>query len=238
MIHGEARHKPPQSIVSIAPILLLKRGRWKISSGHVELVPTDHRRTSWKIKDPRRIGPQRLCPAKILVNHRRHQSVAKSINLLRSRWLRNNHPPCGIRPCLDKGINGDQCIGRVVRADTESRIRRSHEIDMKLPSLNLGQRGVLAGRAINRQQKFISTRRRRAAGTKTGRDQTVGIAQACGKNGKGNRVGWAAINHRSAVERKDTDSDKCRRIRKHIDREIVTIRPKSELRVVAEVSGV
>lgn len=126
----------------------------------------------------------------------------------------------------------------MVRADAESRIRRSHEIDMKLPPLNLGQCGVLTGRTINREQKFISTRRRRAAGTKTGRNQTVGIAQACRKNCKGNRVGRAAIDHRSAVERKDTDSDKCRRIRKHIDREIVTIRPESELRVVAEVSRV
>src|SRR5256885_11091420 len=71
---------------------------------------------------------------------------------------------------------------------------------MEKPAMYLGQGYAAAGRAVDSQQKFIPSSRRRASGAKAGRDQAIGIAQAGDRDGKPDCVSWPAADHAGAVE--------------------------------------
>ena len=73
----------------------------------------------------------------ILVNDRRHDFVAKSLDLIGRSRLRHDAKPSGICKCVDERVNRDQGIRGVVRANAESRICRGGKIDMKHPALDL-----------------------------------------------------------------------------------------------------
>src|SRR5262245_16322575 len=41
VIHGDAGHPPPQSVIVISPGLLLHRRGWKRATGNIELIPAN-----------------------------------------------------------------------------------------------------------------------------------------------------------------------------------------------------
>src|SRR5437868_8316855 len=81
LINGYARHKAPQSVTAIGPLLLLRSGCWERAAGDIELIPTNSSRPAREIEDCGLVGPQRFRPVAVLINHRCHDFVAKGIHL-------------------------------------------------------------------------------------------------------------------------------------------------------------
>src|SRR5262249_30234465 len=82
-VHSYARHPTPQTIVAVGPILLLNRRSREGAAGNIELIPTDSSRPIRVIQKDGLISPQRFGAVAILVNNRRHDFVAQSIQLCR-----------------------------------------------------------------------------------------------------------------------------------------------------------
>ena len=81
LIDGYARHKAPQSVTAIGPLLLLRSGCWERAAGDIELIPTNASRPVGVIQYCSLVRPQRFRPVAVLINHRCHDLVAKSIQL-------------------------------------------------------------------------------------------------------------------------------------------------------------
>ena len=96
---------------------------------------------------------------------------------------------------------------------------------MELPALDLGQGHAAVRGAVDSQEKFVPSRRRRAAGAEARRDQAVGIAQRSRIDGKPDRVvgpaGAGAVDHAAAIERINADAVKGGVIGKHVHRQVI-----------------
>ena len=79
LINGYARHKAPQSVTAIGPLLLLRSGCWERAAGDIELIPTNSSRPVGVIQHRSLIRPQRFRPVAELIDDRRHDFIAKSI---------------------------------------------------------------------------------------------------------------------------------------------------------------
>ena len=83
------------------------------------------------------ICPQRFGAIAILVNNRRHDSIAQGV------WILSHVPCCGTRKNVavvhasTKGLTVISAFGRVIGANAESRISRVGKIDMKQPAFHL-----------------------------------------------------------------------------------------------------
>src|ERR1043166_8052159 len=77
----------------------------------------------------------------------------------------------------------------------------------------------------------------RSAGSEARRNKAVLITQICCGNAECNRAGSTTVNHRRAVKRVDSDALEnfgCRAgAGKFVYRHVISIRPPSELRIVA-----
>ena len=83
LIDGYTGHKPIQAVIVISPGLLLNRRGGKRAAGHIELIPANTRWLGAGCVGTNRIGcPQRFCASVILVNHRRHDFIAKGIDAI------------------------------------------------------------------------------------------------------------------------------------------------------------
>src|SRR5262249_32628849 len=149
-----------------APILLLCSACRESAAGNVELVPANNSRPGRKIQDVSLISPQRFRAVAELIYHRRHDFIAKSIQLKRRSRLRHDCKAGGICPRFDEWIDCDLGIRTVIGANAESRICRCDKIDMKQPAMDLSQSRVFTGRAVHSEKHFISARRRRVASAK------------------------------------------------------------------------
>ncbi len=87
LINGYAGHPAPQSVVGIAPILLLRgRGR-ENAAGNIELIPANDSRAVGEIQHCGLIRPQRFCASEILINHGHHYLIAQGIQFYRRSLL-------------------------------------------------------------------------------------------------------------------------------------------------------
>src|SRR5581483_3567196 len=89
-VHSYAGHKSPHAIVIITPVLLLRGRSGEIAAGNIELIPANSCRPARKIEHNCLDGPQGFRAAKILVNDRGHDFVAKSVDELGDTLLRND----------------------------------------------------------------------------------------------------------------------------------------------------
>ena len=168
--------------------MFLYRSSWEGAAGHVELIPANR---CWLgagpvlTNGPRR--PQRFRTTEILVNNRRHDFIAKGVDVLRCSLLRHYGKASATGEGVNERIDSDQGIRGVVSANAQGRIRRGDKIDMKKPALNLAQRHAASCGAVDGKEKFVFSRRWRRPGAKGGSDQAIGIAQACDRDGKPDR---------------------------------------------------
>ena len=172
MIDSDAGHKPPQTVVVISPGLLLHRGGGKRAAGHIELIPANTRWLGASRVSANRIGrPQRFRAAAVLVNHRRHDFIAKGLDSSRRSLLRHNGKASATGESVNKPVDRNLRIRCMVGSDTESRISRGGKIDMKKPAVDLGQvTPPLAGLSIARTNSSLpaggGSPVRKLAGTK------------------------------------------------------------------------
>src|SRR6185436_20427084 len=90
-------------------------------------------------------------------------------------------------------------------------------------------------------EPFRLASRRRVAGAKAGGNQTILIAKVSRQNGEADGIRGAAIDHTVAIEGIDAYTIECRVSGKLVHREVIGVRPQTELRVVTKivrVSGV
>ena len=115
VINRDARHESIQTITSIGPRLLLHWRSGEITAGHIKLVPTN---TCWLgavcVLTNGAIRPQGLCPALVEIDHRRHDSIAQSLDSIGSAQLRHNRKTGRSRECINEWIDSDQRIRSVV----------------------------------------------------------------------------------------------------------------------------
>jgi hypothetical protein len=133
----------------------------------------------------------------------------------------------------------------MVSADSESRIPWVGKIHMKLPGLDLSQCHAAVKGTINSQEKFVPSRRRRAAGAKTRGDQTISIAQSSGIDREPDRVGRTTVDHAGTVQRIDTHAIKREIVSKLVHREEIGVLgsippaiPQGELGIITQSGGV
>jgi hypothetical protein len=237
-IHRDAGHPAPQAVIAIGPGLLLHRCGGKIAASHIELVPAN---PCWA--GAVRVGtngagrPQRFGATKVLVNHRRHDFITQGIQPLRGSLLRHEERS---RVCesVNEPVNRNLGVRRVVGADAESGICRRYKINMEKPRVDLSQGHAAAGRAVYGQHHFISTCGWRIPRAKVRSNKAIRIAHAREWDGKRDRVGRAASEHRRTIERKSAHTNKARI--KQVDCQEIGILgpavvPHRELRVVAKL---
>jgi hypothetical protein len=81
--------------------------------------------------DKRSQTPTAIPCRRVLVNHRRHDFIAKGIDSIGDSLLRHNGKASGTRECVDEWVNRDLGIRGMVGANAESGICRGGKIDMK-----------------------------------------------------------------------------------------------------------
>ena len=111
-------HPAPQTVVAVCPVFLLSRCSRKIAAGNIELIPTNSSRPIRVIQDNGLVSPQRFGAVAILVNHRRHDFIAKCVQQLRYSQLWHKEGP-RVRECVNERVDCDQSIRIVVRAKTQ-----------------------------------------------------------------------------------------------------------------------
>ena len=126
---GIKRHKPSLPLVHV---LLLNSGSGKCAAGHIELIPAN---TRWL--GAIRVGtngsgrPQRFRAVAILINHRRHDFIAKGIDSIGRSLLRHDCKASATREGVHERVNCDLCVRSMVGADAESGICRRDKINME-----------------------------------------------------------------------------------------------------------
>ncbi len=199
-VHSYAGHKSPHAIVIITPVLLLRGRSGEIAAGYIELIPANSSRPARKIEHNCLDRPQGFRAAKILVNDRGHDFVAKSVDELGDTLLRNNREAVGVCPRFDKRIDGNLCVRLMGRTDAKRRIGRVRKIDMEKSGVNLSQRSRVACRAVHTEHHSIPAPGRRTARAEGSGDETVGSAHISSAQGEADCVGWAAAEHAGAVQ--------------------------------------
>src|SRR5437764_4810647 len=109
--------------------------------------------------------------------------------------------------------------------------------------MNLSQSYAFISWAIHRDEKLVSAGRRWIAGAKVGGHQTIGIADASNRDGKGNGVSRTTTEHRAPIQCSNPHAFKCQGWAvKQIDAEIIgpvrlRIAPQRHFGVIAYPSG-
>ena len=205
IIDGYAGHKAIQAVVVIGPGLLLNRRSGEIAAGHIELIPANTRWLGAVRVGTNRIGrPQRFRATAVLVNHRRHDFIAKGLDSIARSLLRHNCKASGRRESIHEWVNCDLCVRCMIGSDTESRICRRNKINMEKPGVDLSQAHAAISRAVDGQHHFISDRQVADCRAKVRGNKAIGIAHARETQGKSDDRGiGVAIEHRRAIERKN-----------------------------------
>src|SRR5262245_58892037 len=166
VIHGDAGHPPPESVIVISPGLLLHRRRWKRTTGNIELIPAN---ACWAsavhISANGTVSPQGFRAAAILVNNGGHDFIPHGIQSRRCSLLRHKSTG-GIREGVNEAGYCYLGIWLMRCANAESGIRWRDKIDMKQPAMNLSQGHAPASRAVDSENESIPSRRRRSASAK------------------------------------------------------------------------
>src|SRR5207253_10939926 len=124
------------------------RGR-ECAAGDIELIPANTRWAAREIQDYRATRPQRFRAAKILVNKRRHDLIAKGIDVLACSLLRHECKASRITEGVNERADCHQGVWSVIGAHAESGIRRGDKIHVKAPTLDRCQGDVFSRRAVN-----------------------------------------------------------------------------------------
>ena len=115
VINRDARHESIQTVPAVSPCLLLHWRSGEIAPGHIELIPAN---TSWLgavcVLTNGAIRPQGLRPALVEIDHRRHDSIAQSVDSIGGAQLRHNYRKGRSRECINEWIDRDQRIRSVV----------------------------------------------------------------------------------------------------------------------------
>jgi hypothetical protein len=120
------------------------------------------------------------------------------------------------------------------RADAEGGIGRCRKINMKTPNEDLGLNCACSRGAVYIHEPLRLTRWRRIAGPEARWNQAVLISQVGRQNREPDRISQAAIDHAVTIERIHADAIERRRARKFIHRQIVSVGPHTELRIITE----
>src|SRR5438128_4026333 len=121
VIDSYAGHKPIQTITAISPRLLLHRSRRKGATCHIELIPANARRLgAVRVLTDGVIRPQRFRATEVLINNRRHHSIAKGIDSISGSLLRHDGKTSAIREGVDEPVDCDLGVRAMVGAHAQS----------------------------------------------------------------------------------------------------------------------
>ncbi|PYK67025.1 MAG: hypothetical protein DME50_03810 [Verrucomicrobia bacterium] len=150
MIDSYAGHPAEQPVRAIIPSLLLDWRGGKCAAGDIKLIPANSHWTAAACGGiDRVIRPQRFGAIEIVVYNWRHYFVPQGIELLCCSQLRHEKSVQTNIECVSKSVDRNFGIRSMVGEDAKSGIRWRDKIDMKEPSVDLGQGHAPAARAIN-----------------------------------------------------------------------------------------
>src|SRR5207244_10333749 len=117
---------------------------------------------------------------------RRHDLVAQAVQLRRSSLLGHY----GKTGATGEGVNESVDCNERVRAmvSANSKCGTSRKIHMEKPAFYLSQGDASSRGAVDREEKFVSSRGRRTGGAKGCGNQAIGIAQPGQRDSKPDRV--------------------------------------------------
>ena len=119
-------------------------------------------------------------------------------------------------------------------ADAKGGIGRRHKINVKAPNEDLGLNCACSCGAVHVHEPLRLTRWRRSAGPEAGWNQAVLIAQVGRQNREPDRIRRTAVDHAVTIKRIHADAIERRGARKFIHRQVIGVRPQTELRVITE----
>src|ERR1041385_222321 len=109
---------------------------------------------------------------------------------------------------------------------------------MKAPGEHLVFERAGGRGAVDRHEIFWRASRGNTPGSKSRRQQAVGIAQSCRIDGKGNgpRVrSTASVNHGAAGKRKDAHAVERGKVREQVDCQIIGVGAQTKLWIIAQI---
>src|SRR5581483_2949269 len=129
-INGDTGHEAPYPVATVVESLLLNSPSREIASCDVKFIPANRARSGGEIHHHRLVRPQCFRAPVVVINHRSHDFITESIQMLGGSLLRNDGETGCVGPRFNVWINCDLSIRSMIRAYTESGISRVGKIDV------------------------------------------------------------------------------------------------------------